>query len=178
MCVLYAFIFVFKVSLTDSTALYTKCNSSGRPHQVWRHEARHPHDDTLLFEEEDPRFVARSSVSPQPFVQWNPLLQTQQFWLATTTIFRSLSCTVDVTLTRDKEYITINSNTRTSSEVSLRSWASYVVTLLHTTHISLIPRSSLAQACSSYLKNWSRERPGNEADCTYSPQLVVTTVDL
>lgn len=147
-----AFIFVFKVSLTDSTALYTKCNSSGRPHQVWSHEARHPHNDTLLFEEEDPRFATTTSVSPRPVVQWNPLLQTQQFWLATGTIFRSPSCTVDITLTRDREYITINSNTRTSSEVSLRSWASYVVTLLHITHTSLIPRPSLAQAGSSYLQ--------------------------
>ena len=53
------YMFFFKVSLTDSTAFYTKCNSSGRPHQVWRHDAGHPRD-TLLFEEKDPRCVAPS----------------------------------------------------------------------------------------------------------------------
>ena len=45
-----------KVSLTRSTALYTKCSCSGRPHQVWKHEAGYSRD-SLLFEEENPRCV-------------------------------------------------------------------------------------------------------------------------
>jgi len=48
--------FVFKVSLTGSTALYTKCSSSGRPHQLWKHETGYSHD-SLLFEERNPRCV-------------------------------------------------------------------------------------------------------------------------
>ena len=82
-------------------------NSVGRPCQVWLYNHKSGHRN-LLFEENNPRY---HNASDREQTCYSAVCATLKV------ICNVHSCTVDVAVTRDHKFITINSNTRTSSEV-------------------------------------------------------------